>query len=185
MSLLQGFLQLQLLRIQQKQVKSINYKISQEMRGKRASKRQIEPDSVYKSTTVTRFINYVMSGGKKTLARKMVYGAMEQAAEKVKKEPLEMLGTVLSNVKPVLEIRSRRVGGATYQVPMPVSEDRQEALALRWIIGVSRRKKGKDFVKILADELVSAYKGEGDSVKTKIDTEKMAEANKAFAHFRW
>jgi len=155
------------------------------MRGKRASKRKIDADLRYNSATVTRFINYVMLGGKKSTAMKMVYGAIEGAAKKVKKEPMDMFSVVLNNVKPVLEVRTRRVGGANYQIPMPVSEGRQEVLALRWIIGVVRNKKGQDFESLLMTELVNAYKGEGDAIKIKVDTEKMAEANKAFAHFRW
>ncbi len=155
------------------------------MRGKKAPTRKIEPDSVYGSQTVTRLINYVMLGGKKSLAKKYVYGAMEESAKEVKKKPLETLDTALENVKPVLEVRSRRVGGATYQVPAPVDGNRQEALALRWIVQVARRRKGKDFQTILTEELINAYKGEGEVIKIKDDVERMAEANKAFAHFRW
>lgn len=155
------------------------------MRGKRASERKIAPDPVYKSVTVARLINYVMLDGKKSVAAQMVYDAIEKAAAKVKKDPMDLVDGALSNVKPNLEIRSRRVGGANYHVPMPVSESRQETLALRWIVKIARNKKGKEFSEILGDELVAAFKGEGDAVKTKIDTEKMAEANKAFAHFRW
>lgn len=155
------------------------------MRGKRAPKRKVMADTRYGSQTVTSFINCVMLGGKKNIARKMVYGAIESAAEKVKKEPMEMFSTVMNNVKPILEVRSRRVGGSNYQIPRPVAEERQEALALRWIVGVTRNKKGKDFESLLTTELINAYKGEGDAIKVKIDTEKMAQANKAFAHFRW
>jgi small subunit ribosomal protein S7 len=155
------------------------------MRGKKAPTRKIQPDSVYDSKTVARFINYAMLHGKKSLARKYVYGAMDQAAADLKKKPMEVLEGALDNVKPALEVRSRRVGGANYQIPMPVEEDRQEALALRWIVNVTRKKKGKDFQDLLKDELVNAFKGEGDAVRIKEETERMAEANKAFAHFRW
>lgn len=155
------------------------------MRGKRAPKRQTEPDTQYNSETVTKFINQVMLHGKKSIAQKMVYGAMEDAAAKLKKKPMEVLEQALANVKPSLEVRSRRVGGANYQIPMPVPEDRQEALAFRWIIGASRKRSGKDFQSMLAEELSNAFNGEGDAVRKKEDVEKMAEANKAFAHFRW
>ncbi|MEA3357704.1 MAG: 30S ribosomal protein S7 [Patescibacteria group bacterium] len=155
------------------------------MRGKRARKRPIVPDSIYNSTVVTRFINYVMLGGKKSLARKLVYGALDDASARLKKKPMEVLDKVLENVKPSIEVRSRRVGGANYQIPIPVNDERQETLALRWIIKASRGKSGKDFHEVLADELVSAFKGEGEAVKTRSDVERMAEANKVFAHFRW
>lgn len=155
------------------------------MRGKRASKRKVSQDPKYSSEAVELFINYVMLHGKKDVARNSVYKALESAGKTLKKDDLEVLDQALSNVRPVLEVRSRRVGGATYQVPVPVPEGRQVALALRWIIKIARSKKGRDFELILAEELVSAYKGEGDAVKKKEDTEKMAEANKAFAHFKW
>jgi small subunit ribosomal protein S7 len=155
------------------------------MRGKQAPKRNIRPDSVYSSVSVTRFINVVLLHGKKSLAEKFVYGALESASTMLKKPALDILDTALSNVKPSLEVRSRRVGGANYQVPVPVDEHRQEALAFRWIVSAARKSKGKDFQSALLDELLSAYKGEGQAVKTKQDTERMAEANKAFAHFRW
>lgn len=155
------------------------------MRGKRASKRKVGKDQKYGSEVVEMFINYVMLHGKKDLARNMVYGAIETASKKLKKDEIDMLNQALSNVMPVLEVRSRRVGGANYQIPIPVPDDRQVTLALRWIVSISRSKKGKDFESFLSEELVSAYKGEGEAVKKKEDTEKMAEANKAFAHFRW
>lgn len=155
------------------------------MRGKRAPKRTIAPDSVYGSVTVTRLINLVMLHGKKSLAEKYVYGALTSASAALKKTPMEVLDGALSNVKPSLEVRSRRVGGANYQVPVPVEDRRQEALAFRWIVMSARKSKGKDFQVALAEELVSAFKGEGQAVRMKLDTERMAEANKAFAHFRW
>jgi small subunit ribosomal protein S7 len=155
------------------------------MRGKRAPRRKYEKDPKYDSRIVELFTNYVMLDGKKALARKIVYGALEDAGKKLKKDPLEVLEQALSNVRPILEVRSRRVGGANYQVPVPVPDERQIALALRWIINGARAKEGSDFQTFLTAELVNAYKGEGDAVKKKEDTEKMAEANKAFAHFRW
>jgi small subunit ribosomal protein S7 len=155
------------------------------MRGKRAPRRKYEKDPKYDSRIVELFTNYVMLDGKKALARKIVYGALEDAGKKLKKDPLEVLEQALSNVRPILEVRSRRVGGANYQVPVPVPDERQIALALRWIINGARSKEGSDFQTFLSTELVNAYKGEGDAVKKKEDTEKMAEANKAFAHFRW
>lgn len=155
------------------------------MRGKRASKRMIEGDPKYGSVVVAKFINYVMQDGKKILARKFVYESLEEAAKKVDKKPLELLEESLKNVMPSIEVRSRRVGGANYQVPVPVTEARQLSLALRWIIDSARKKKGKAFGEFLSQELIDAYKGEGSAVKKREDVEKMAEANKAFAHFRW
>lgn len=155
------------------------------MRGKRASKRKRKIDAKYNSHTVELLVNYVMADGKKSLARNIVYSSLEDASKKLKKEPVEVLDQALANVMPILEVRSRRVGGANYQIPIPVPEDRQVTLALRWIISVARSKKGKDFKTYLTDELMSAYKGVGEAVKKKEDTERMAEANKAFAHFRW
>ncbi|MFH1547559.1 MAG: 30S ribosomal protein S7 [bacterium] len=155
------------------------------MRGKRASKRKLNKDPKFESETIEMLVNYVMLHGEKAVARKAVYGALESASKTLKKGEIELLDQALSNVMPVLEVRSRRVGGANYQVPVPVPEDRQVTLALRWIISIARSKKGKDFQHFLAEEIINAYKGEGDAVKKKEDTEKMAEANKAFAHFRW
>lgn len=155
------------------------------MRGKRAPRRKYNRDPKYDSRLVELFVNYVMLHGKKALARKIVYGVLEDASKKLKKEPLDILEQALSNVRPILEIRSRRVGGANYQIPVPVQEERQIALALRWMIGAARAKSGADFQTYLTTEVISAYKGEGEAMKKKEDTEKMAEANKAFAHFRW
>ncbi len=143
------------------------------------------PDPVYNSIVVSKFINYAMLDGKRGVSERLIYSALEEAGNQLKKQPLEVLEGALRNVRPTLEIRSRRVGGANYQVPMPIAEDRQVAKALRWIINSARSKEGKDFVQFLATELANAYKGEGEAVKKKQDTEKMAEANKAFAHFRW
>lgn len=146
----------------------------------------VQPDSVYHSVALARFINYVMLDGKKETARKIVYGALNLIKEQVKdKEPLEVFETALKNAGPVTEVRSRRVGGANYQVPVEVRPARQEALAMRWIIGGARSKKGKDMATFLADELILAANNDGEAVKKKENVHKMAEANKAFAHFAW
>jgi len=156
------------------------------MRGKRAKRKEQRPDKRYGNPIISRLINKVMQGGKKSLAESMVYTAIEKAAEEVKEKDVNVfINKAIDNVRPALEIKARRVGGANYQVPLPVSPRRQETLAVRWLIGYARNKSGKSFEELLKDELVSAYKGEGDAIKKKIDTEKMAEANKAFAHFRW
>jgi small subunit ribosomal protein S7 len=156
------------------------------MRGKRAKKRKSIGDVRYNDVLVSRLINKVMQDGKKSLAENLVYSALEKGSEKVgEKDAVSFLNKAIDNVRPALEIKARRVGGANYQVPMPVSPRRQETLSIRWIIDVARKKTGKAFDEILINELVEAYKGEGDAVKKKEDTERMAEANKAFAHFRW
>lgn len=145
-----------------------------------------EADSVYNSVALSRFINYVMLDGKKETARRIVYGALDIIKDKVKdKEPLEVFEAALKNAGPSTEVRSRRVGGANYQVPVPVRPERQQALAMRWIINGARNKKGKDMKFFLADELVLAASNDGEAVKKKENVHKMAEANKAFAHFAW
>jgi small subunit ribosomal protein S7 len=144
-----------------------------------------QPDSVYDSVTLSRFINYVMLDGKKETARKIVYGAFDVIKEKESKEPLEIFQTALKNAGPTTEVRSRRVGGANYQVPVEVRPERQEALAMRWIITAARSKKGGDMKDFLAQELIAASNNEGEAVRKKENIHKMAEANKAFAHFAW
>ncbi len=145
-----------------------------------------QPDALYNSALLSRFINYVMLDGKKETARKIVYGALDIIKEKQSgKEPLEVFEAALKNAGPSTEVRSRRVGGANYQVPVPVRPERQQALAMRWIITGARSKKGKDMKFFLADELILAAQGEGEAVKKKENVHKMAEANKAFAHFAW
>lgn len=145
-----------------------------------------DADSVYNSVALSRFINYVMLDGKKETARKIVYGALDIIKEKqTDKEPLEVFEAALKNAGPSTEVRSRRVGGANYQVPVPVRPERQQALAMRWIINGARGKKGKEMKIFLADELLQAAAGEGEAVKKKENVHKMAEANKAFAHFAW
>jgi len=141
------------------------------------------PDVVYSNPQVAKFINHIMSDGKKTAARKIVYRAFEIVKEKTKKDPVEVFERALENVAPMLEVRSKRVGGATYQVPMPVKDHRKESLATRWIITAARNKKGTPMAVKLADELMAAYNHEGSAFKKKEDTHRMAEANRAFAHF--
>lgn len=154
-------------------------------RGKPAPSQKPVNDPIYNNPKVGKFINYVMRRGKRSLAQKIVYQALEKAAAQLKKEPLEVFQEALSNVGPQLEVRPRRVGGATYQVPIPVRGERRDALAMRWIINAAREKKGQPMQIKLANELVAAVKNEGGAIKKKEDTRKMAEANKAFAHFKW
>jgi len=145
--------------------------------------RQYPPDMVYNSEIVSQFINYVMRRGKKSIARKIVYGAFEIIKEKTKKDPLEVFQKAIQNCSPQLELRPRRIGGATYQVPVEVPDYRRITLAMKWIILGAKSKKGKAMKERLAEEIIAASKGEGFSVKKKEDLHKMAEANKAFAHF--
>jgi len=155
------------------------------MRKRRAEKRRIEPDPQYKDLLVTRFVNNLMLDGEKNTSRKIVYGAFDIIAEKTKKEPLEVFRKAMSNVAPVTEVRSRRVGGATYQVPVEVREERRTALAIRWIKQYAKARRDKTMAQKIAAELMAAFNGEGAAVKKKEDTHRMAEANKAFAHFKW
>ncbi|HBT20984.1 MAG TPA: 30S ribosomal protein S7 [Peptococcaceae bacterium] len=148
-------------------------------------KRDVPGDPVYGDKAVTKLINQVMKHGKKSLAEKIVYGAFEIIREKKKQDPLEVFHQALENVKPVLEVRARRVGGATYQVPVEVRPERRQTLAIRWIVNFARERKGKSMQEKLAAELMEAAEGQGGAVKKKEDTHKMAEANKAFAHYRW
>jgi small subunit ribosomal protein S7 len=145
-----------------------------------------QADFKYKSLDVSQLVNYVMWDGKKTIAEKVVYDCLEEIATKTKIEnPTEVLKTAMSNAGPLIEIRSRRVGGANYQVPREVREERRRFLALRWIIGAARAKKGTNMASKLADEIIAASKGEGEAIKKRDNVHKMAEANKAFAHFAW
>jgi small subunit ribosomal protein S7 len=156
------------------------------MRRRRAFKRQILPDPKYNNKTVAKLINILMEKGKKSLAEKIVYGAFDIIREKIQEEePLKVFMKSLDNIRPKLEVKPRRVGGATYQVPIEVSQERGVSLALRWVKDFSRAKKGKPMMVRLADEIMAGYKGEGAAIKKRDDTHKMAEANKAFAHFRW
>lgn len=154
-------------------------------RKKKSISRARPPDPRYGSDLVSRFVNNMMNAGNKSRALRVFYGAMDIIAEKSEKEPLEVFQRAVENVKPYLEVRSRRVGGATYQVPVEVAPDRRIALAIRWIIHFSRQRKGQSFSRRLAAELLDAYQDQGGAVKKKQNTYKMAEANKAFAHYRW
>ena len=156
------------------------------MRRRRPEKRELTPDVKYSSENIARLINTIMTRGKKSVAQKIVYGALDiVAAKKVDVQPIDIFEQALDNVKPKLEVKSRRVGGATYQVPVEVSTDRQLALAMRWITSYSRGRKGKSMTDSLAAEILDAFDNTGSSVKKKEDTYKMAQANKAFAHYRW
>lgn len=155
------------------------------MRKKRAEIRRISPDPKYNDVLVAKLINYMMYQGKKSTATRLVYDSFEVIKEKLKEDPLEIFKKAISNIAPVIEVRSRRVGGATYQVPVEVKENRRIALALRWLKNYARDRKEKTMAAKLASEIISASKGEGSAFKKKEDVHRMAEANKAFAHFRW
>ena len=149
------------------------------------AKRDVLPDPLYNSKLVTRLINNIMYDGKKGVAQKIVYGAFDIVAEKTGKEPLEVFTDAMENIMPVLEVKARRVGGATYQVPMEVRPERRQTLGLRWLTRYSRERNERTMKERLANELMDAINGTGGSVKKREDTHKMAEANKAFAHYRW
>lgn len=155
-------------------------------RRRRATKRERLPDVRYNSPLVAHLINAVMWRGKRTVAQKIVYGAFEKVSEKLEKgDPVDILLGALENIRPRLEVKSRRVGGATYQVPVEISFERQESLALRWIVGAADSRKGTPMRDALANEIVDAYNNTGGVVKKKDDAHKMAQANRAFAHLRW
>lgn len=153
------------------------------MRGKRAPKRKIQPDLKYRNVQVAKLINYVMHEGKKLAAQKVVYRAFDLIKEKTQQEPVVIFETAVKNVTPVMEVKSKRVGGANYQVPVPVRVERRTALVFRWILEAARNKKGKPMHEKLAAELIASANNEGDAVKKKQDVQRMAEANRAFAHF--
>jgi len=156
------------------------------MRGKLKVRPALIPDLTYKSVKVTKFVNYIMEKGKKNTARKIVYNMFDEIKERTKSaNPLEIFELALSNVGPNVEVRSKRVGGANYQVPTEVRPERRAALSMKWIIEAARSKKGAPMHKKLADEIIAASKNEGDAIKKKENTLRMAEANKAFAHFAW
>ena len=155
------------------------------MRGKRAKVRKLSKDLKYKNVLFAKFINNIMLHGKKGLAEKTFYEAVEKGAQEVNTDPVEFAMKVVDNIRPALEVKSRRVGGSNYQVPVPVTPQRQETLAVRWLIDIARKKSGASFGDLLRKEMIATYKGEGDAIKKKQDVERMAEANKAFAHFRW
>lgn len=151
-----------------------------------ASERILKPDPRFNSKLVSKFINCIMWGGKKATAQKIVYDAFDQISKKIADvPPLEVFDAALNNVKPFVEVRSKRVGGANYQVPMQVNKRRQQSLAIRWILEACRGESGRPMAKRLADELVAAYKKEGKAINTREQTHRMADANKAFAHFAW
>ena len=154
-------------------------------RRRRAEKREILPDPKFKDLVMSKFINNLMLDGKKSVSEKIVYGAFDEIENKMKRPPLEVFHEALDNIKPAVEVRSRRVGGATYQVPVEVRPQRREALAIRWLIKASRDRNEKTMKDRLASELIDAVNTRGSAVKKKEDTHKMAEANKAFSHYRW
>ena len=158
------------------------------MRSKQAPKRTVQPDAIYGDTLVTKTINRMMIGGKKTVAEKQFYNAVKILSEKTGQPPLSAFLQAVENIKPQMEVRARRIGGAAYQVPTPVRVDRRDSLALRWLISAARERPNSEyhtFGEKLAAELLDATNNAGGAVKKKLDTHRMAEANKAFAHFRW
>ena len=155
------------------------------MRRRRAEQRTLVPDPKFNSGLVAHLINHVMDAGKKSVAVGIVYGALEQIRQKTEGDPLEVLIRAIDNVKPRVEVKSRRVGGATYQVPVEVASGRQMAVALRWIIQYAKARRGVPMQRALALELLDAYNEQGIAIKKRDDTHKMAQANKAFAHYRW
>ncbi|MFA5356094.1 MAG: 30S ribosomal protein S7 [Candidatus Omnitrophota bacterium] len=156
------------------------------MRRRRAQEREISPDPVYGSKIIAKFINMSTLKGKKAVAEKIVYGALDIIKKQLNEpDALKIFNKAIENARPRLEVKPRRVGGATYQVPIEVKQERGTSIALRWIRDFAKSKKGKAMESRLADEIMAAYKGEGSSIKKRDDTHKMAESNKAFAHFRW
>ncbi|MDH3580188.1 MAG: 30S ribosomal protein S7 [Hyphomicrobiales bacterium] len=151
----------------------------------RAEKREIIPDPKFGDITLTKFMNSIMNHGKKSTAERIVYGALDHIEDKTKQNPVELFHTALENVMPALEVRSRRVGGATYQVPVEVRTDRRQALAIRWIITAARGRNENTMVERLSNELLDAANNRGTAVKKREDTHRMAEANRAFSHYRW
>ena len=155
------------------------------MRKRQAIKRDVLADPIYNSKMITKLINGIMLDGKKGTAQKILYGALDIVKEKTNKDPLEVLNQAFENIKPALEIKSRRIGGSNYSVPMEVREDRANALTLRWLIQYAKNRSGKGMAENLAAEIIDASNGVGGAVKKREDTHKMAEANKAYAHYRW
>ena len=149
------------------------------------AQRVILPDPKYKDESVAKFINTLMLNGKKSIAERVMYGALDQVARRTKKDPIEVFETALENVRPQVEVRSRRVGGATYQVPVEVRPLRRSALAMRWLVDAARKRSEKSMDRRLAAELMEAFENRGAAAKRREDTHRMAEANKAFAHYRW
>ena len=154
-------------------------------RKRKAPKKIPVLDPKYKSAVIPKLINSIMYDGKKTTAEKIIYDAIDKIKSKTKDEPLEIFNQAINNIKPTVEVRSRRVGGATYQVPVEVKSKRSQALALRWLVDASRKRKNKNMSDKIFNEIYDAYQNRGSAIKKKEDTHKMAESNKAFAHFRW
>ena len=156
------------------------------MRRRRALRREVIPDPKFNNKTISRFINILMTEGKKWNAEKIIYGSLDIVAQKTHKpDPVEVLMKAIDNVRPLLELKSRRVGGATYQIPVEVRGDRGAQLAMRWMRNAARGRKGKPMGQRLADEIIEAYNGQGTAVKKKEEIHKMAEANRAFSHYKW
>ena len=155
------------------------------MRKRRAVKRDVLPDPLYNSKVVTKLINSMMIGGKRGKAQSILYSAFDMIKEKTGKEPMEVFNQALENIKPALEVKARRVGGANYQVPIEVSETRSQALGLRWLVNYARLRDGKGMAENIANEIIDASNGTGGAVKKREDVHRMAEANKAYAHYRW
>ena len=154
-------------------------------RKNRAPRRKFYPDPNYKSMVLSKFVNFMMYDGKKTTAEKIIYTAFEQIKNKTKQDPIKVFNEAINNIRPNLEVRSRRVGGATYQVPVEVKTSRSQTLALRWLLDASRKRKNKTMSDKLFNELMDASQNKGSAIKKREDTHKMAESNKAFAHYRW
>ena len=155
------------------------------MRKRRAVKRDVLPDPLYNSKVVTKLINSMIIGGKRGKAQSILYSAFDMIKEKTGKEPMEVFNQALENIKPALEVKARRVGGANYQVPIEVSETRSQALGLRWLVNYARLRGGKGMAENIANEIIDASNGTGGAVKKREDVHRMAEANKAYAHYRW
>ena len=155
------------------------------MRKRRAIKRDVLPDPIYNSKVVTKLVNQIMLDGKKGIAQKILYDAFKMVEEKTGKPAMDVYNEALENIKPALEVKSRRVGGSNYQVPIEVDDERSQALALRWLVNYAKLRNGKGMAINLANEIMDAAQGTGGAVKKREDTHKMAEANKAFAHYRW
>ena len=155
------------------------------MRKRRAVKRDVLPDPIYNSKVVTKLVNQIMKDGKRGTAEKILYDAFDAIKEKTNQDPMEVFNKAMENIKPALEVKSRRVGGSNYQVPMEVDDERAQALALRWLINYAKLRNGKGMAINLANEIKDAANGIGGAVKKREDTHRMAEANKAFAHFKW
>ena len=154
-------------------------------RKSKAPKRIFYPDPVYESTILAKFINFVMYDGKKSVAEKIIYDTLNQIKNKTKQDPIKTFNDAINNIRPNLEVRSRRVGGATYQVPVEVKTKRSQTLALRWLLEASRKRKNRTMSEKLFNELMDASQNKGSAIKKREETHKMAESNKAFAHFRW